>query len=95
MKGAAFVDITDPVAPVYLGTVPANNSIARDLKVYRDHLFFTGDGAGDHGLVVFDLTRLRDVTQPPVDIRARCPLHGESLALTTSSSIRNRDTPIR
>jgi choice-of-anchor B domain-containing protein len=64
--GAAFVDITDPVAPVYLGTVPANNSLARDLKVYRDHLFFTGDGAGDHGLVVFDLTRLRDVTQPPV-----------------------------
>ncbi len=65
--GAAFVDITDPVAPVYLGTVPANHSGARDLKVYRDHLFFTGDGAGDHGLVVFDLTRLRDVIQPPVE----------------------------
>ncbi len=62
-----MVDITDPVAPVYLGTVPANHSGARDLKVYRDHLFFTGDGAGDHGLVVFDLTRLRDVTQPPVE----------------------------
>jgi choice-of-anchor B domain-containing protein len=65
--GAAFIDITDPVAPVYVGTVPANNSGARDLKVYRDHLFFTGDGAGDHGLVVFDLTRLREVTQPPVE----------------------------
>jgi len=31
--GAAFVDITDPVAPVYVGTVPANNSLGRDLKV--------------------------------------------------------------
>ena len=43
-----------------MGVVPANPSGARDLKVYADHLFFTGDGAGDHGLVVFDLTRLRD-----------------------------------
>jgi choice-of-anchor B domain-containing protein len=65
--GAVFVDITDPATPVYLGIVPANNSDARDLKVYHDHLFFTGDGAGDHGLVVFDLTRLRDVSQPPVE----------------------------
>lgn len=65
--GAAFIDITNPTSPVYLGIVPANNSGARDLKVYRDHLFFTGDGAGDHGLVVFDLTRLRNVSQPPVE----------------------------
>ena len=64
-RGAAFVDVTDPSRPVYLGTVPANPSGARDLKVYRDHLFFTGDGAGNHGLVVFDLTRLRDVSTPP------------------------------
>ncbi len=59
--GAAIVDVTDPAAPAYLGVVAANPSGARDLKVYADHLFFTGDGAGDHGLVVFDLTRLRDV----------------------------------
>jgi choice-of-anchor B domain-containing protein len=65
--GAAFVDVSDPVAPVYLGMVGANRSGARDLKVYRDHLFFTGDGAGDHGLLVFDLTRLRTVSNPPVD----------------------------
>jgi len=47
--------------------VAANRSGARDLKVYRDHLFFTGDGAGEHGLIVFDLTRLRNVQNPPVD----------------------------
>ncbi|MCG8467473.1 MAG: choice-of-anchor B family protein [Gemmatimonadetes bacterium] len=64
--GAAIVDVTDAVNPVYLGYIPANPSGARDLKVYRDHLFFTGDGAGAHGLVVFDLTRLRDVTDAPV-----------------------------
>ncbi|MCH7489585.1 MAG: choice-of-anchor B family protein [Gemmatimonadetes bacterium] len=63
--GAAFVDITDPSAPRYLGFVEANRSGARDLKVYDDHLFFTGDGAGEHGLVVFSLARLRDVRDPP------------------------------
>ena len=65
--GAAIVDVTDAVNPVYLGVIPANRSGARDLKVYADHLFFTGDGAGAHGLVVFDLTRLRDVTNPPLE----------------------------
>ena len=65
--GAAIVDITDPVSPRYIGVVPANPSGARDLKVHADHLFFTGDGAGDHGLVVFDLTRLRDAGPDPVE----------------------------
>ena len=65
--GAAIIDVTDAVNPAYLGVIPANRSGARDLKVYADHLFFTGDGAGAHGLVVFDLTRLRDVTNPPAE----------------------------
>ena len=65
-RGAVFLDVTDPSDPVYVGVLPANPSGARDLKVYRDHLFFTGDGAGQHGLMVFDLTRLRDVTATPV-----------------------------
>ncbi len=63
--GAAIVDVSDVAAPRYVGVVTANPSGARDLKVYADHLFFTGDGAGDHGLVVFDLTRLRDISWEP------------------------------
>ena len=63
--GAAIVDVTDPAGPRYVGVIPANPSGARDLKVYDDHLFFTGDGAGDHGLVVFDLTRLRGAPAEP------------------------------
>ncbi len=65
--GAAIVDVTDPAVPRYIGVVSANPSGARDLKVYADHLFFTGDGAGDHGLVVFDLTRLRDSSPSSTD----------------------------
>ncbi len=68
--GAAIIDITNPSSPRYLGLIAANPSGARDLKVYENHLFFTGDGAGAHGLKVFDLTRLRDVTEAPVDFDA-------------------------
>lgn len=64
--GVAIVDITKPTGPTYLGVIPGNRSGARDIKVYEDYLFFTGDGAGDHGLLIFDLTRLRDLQGPPV-----------------------------
>ncbi len=57
-----FVDITDAAAPRIMGEMPANPSGARDIKVYRDHVFMTGDGAGEHGLMVFDLARLRGAT---------------------------------
>lgn len=63
--GLAFVDISDPGSPRFVGLMPSNPSHARDIKVYMDHAFFTGDGAGDHGLLVFDLTRLRDVAAVP------------------------------
>jgi len=63
--GLAFVDITNPGMPRFVGLMPANPSHARDIKVYRDHAFLTGDGAGEHGLLVFDLSRLRDLAQVP------------------------------
>jgi choice-of-anchor B domain-containing protein len=54
-----FVDLTDASSPRVVGEMPAPASGARDIKVYRDHAFMTGDGAGQHGLMIFDLTRLR------------------------------------
>ncbi len=67
--GTSFIDITDPNAPVYLGNLPktpgAITNAWRDIKVYRDHAFIVADGAGQHGMQVFDLTRLRDVSDPP------------------------------
>lgn len=36
----------------------------RDMKVYRNYMYVVSD-AQPHGLQVFDLTRLRDVTDPP------------------------------
>lgn len=59
--GLVVVDLSRPDTPTVVATIAANSSGARDIKSYANHAFFTGDGAGEHGLVVFDLTRLRDI----------------------------------
>lgn len=66
--GTVFVDVTVPSAPIYLGKL-MTQTIARswrDVKVYSDHAFIVADGAGSHGMQVFDLTALRNVVAPPV-----------------------------
>ncbi|MDX1396754.1 MAG: choice-of-anchor B family protein, partial [Gemmatimonadota bacterium] len=68
---ASFVDITDAENPRFVGrlmmTEGARGSTWRDIKVYEDHAFIVSDGAGEHGMQVFDLTRLRDVGSEPVE----------------------------
>ncbi len=67
----AFVDVSNPGSPVYLARLPltdgANPSVWRDMKVYQDHMYVVSDGSGEHGMQVFDLTRLRglDGSNPP------------------------------
>jgi choice-of-anchor B domain-containing protein len=73
-NGTAFIDIADPLKPIMLGMLPEHhaassggrgNSIWRDVKVYKDHAFIVSEDSG-HGMQVFDLTQLRNVTNPPV-----------------------------
>ncbi len=70
LDGTSFVDIADPANPVYLGNLPRTEgspgSTWRDIKVYRDHAFIVADGAGEHGMQVFDLRQLRTVEGAPV-----------------------------
>lgn len=66
-NGTVFVDVTDPINPVYLGFLPAHGNGLdswRDIKVYADHAFIVADGSGNasHGLQIFDLTLLRTAT---------------------------------
>lgn len=67
IEGTAFIDISDPVNPVYLGKLPTqnNSSTWRDAKTYNNFAFIVSEDPG-HGMQVFDLTRLRDVINPPV-----------------------------
>lgn len=71
--GTAFVEVTDPARPVFLGSLPltegARSNIWRDIKVYKNHAYIVADGAGPHGIQIFDLTQLRHVTSAPVTFR--------------------------
>ena len=60
--GTAFVDISVPDQPVYLGKLATASvpSSWRDVKVFQNHAFIVSEAA-NHGMQVFDLTRLRDV----------------------------------
>ena len=66
-SGTAFVDISDPENPVYLGKLPTqtSNSTWRDIKVYNNYAFVVSEASG-HGMQIFDLTELRSVVSPPV-----------------------------
>lgn len=66
-NSTAFVDVTDPTNPIFLGRLDTatTTSFWRDVKVYNDHAFIVADNVGAHGMQVFDLTRLRNVTNPP------------------------------
>ncbi|MGK0422184.1 MAG: choice-of-anchor B domain-containing protein, partial [Polaribacter sp.] len=65
-NSTAFVDVTDPINPIFLGRLDSNdgNNSWRDVKVYKDHAFIVGDNVGAHGMQVFDLTKLRGLTEP-------------------------------
>ncbi len=65
--GVAFVDITTPNVPVVVGKLPTAtiSSPWRDIKVYKNHAFIVADRANNHGMQIFDLTRLRNVANPP------------------------------
>lgn len=62
-SGTAFVDITDPVNPKYLGTLKTNTlfSVWRDIKVVGNYAYI-GSEASNHGLQIFDLRKLRNLS---------------------------------
>ena len=65
-NGTVFIDISDPINPIYLGKLPTHTTSTtwRDVKVYNNHAFIVSE-AGGHGMQVFDLTRLRNVSNAP------------------------------
>ena len=63
-NGTSFVDVSDPSSPKVLGILPTEtrSSIWRDIKVYKDHAYIVADNASYHGIQIFDLTQLRNVS---------------------------------
>lgn len=69
--GTSFVDISDAINPIFLGTLRTATSAStwRDVKVYNDYAFIVSE-AQDHGMQIFDLTRLRNVSSIPIQFTA-------------------------
>ncbi|NND72813.1 MAG: choice-of-anchor B family protein [Rhodothermales bacterium] len=72
--GTSFVDVSDPYNPVYIGnlwrTEGTPGSTWRDVKTYKNHAYIVADGAGNHGVQVFDLTLLRNFDGSPIEFEA-------------------------
>lgn len=54
--GLAIVEVTDPVNPNYLYTIPAANSLWREVKTYQHYAYAGTEGGG--GITVVDLSGL-------------------------------------
>lgn len=77
-NSTAFVNIANPTNPVLLGRLDTNagTSFWRDVKVYNNYAFIVADGVGNHGMQVFDLTRLRNVSNIPQTFTADIVYNG-------------------
>lgn len=64
--GLSIVDISEPTKPKVVAFIPTetDNSDWRDVKVYNNHAFIVSE-ANNHGMQIFDLKQLRNITNPP------------------------------
>ena len=73
VDGTSFVEVTDPSNPRFLGDLPmtsgARASNWREIKTYQHYAYIVSDGAGEHGMQVFDLNQLKAVRGAPVTFR--------------------------
>lgn len=88
-NSTAFVDVTNPVNPIFLGRIDtsAGNSFWRDVKVYNNHAFIVADIVGNHGMQVFNLEKLRNITNPPVTFTEG--VNGDYIVYNNVSSCHN------
>lgn len=75
-NGLAFIEVTDPYYPMYLGKLPTASSASlwRDMKVFGHHVYVVSE-AFAHGLQVFDLHILRALDSGPETFLADTTLH--------------------
>lgn len=68
----AFVNVTVPNNPVVVGNLPTATGASawRELKTYQNYAYIVSDGNGNHGMQVFDLTRLRNYAGTPITFTA-------------------------
>ena len=70
-SGVAFVRVTDPRNPEFLGLVPTTNpdtlrNFWWDIKTYNNHAYWTTE-VNDAGVAIFELTQLDGLPPAPAD----------------------------
>ncbi len=85
-SGTAFVEITNPTAPLYLGKLSGSRSIWRDIETYQRHAYVVSE-AFSHGVQVFDLGALFGVGAAPVEFQEAARYRGENLGSAHTLSI--------
>lgn len=90
--GTAFIETTNPTAPIYLGRLRTHSSPSalRDIKVHDRHAFIVSE-APDHGMQVFDLASLLAVPAPPIEFSVVAHYAAESLSYAHNLAI-NEDS---
>ena len=89
-NGTAFIDISNPSEPIYLGKLVSQtpSALHRDIKVYQNYAFIVSEAEG-HGLQIFDLTKLRNVANAPVNYQADAKYnefeHAHNIVINESS----------
>ncbi len=66
----SFIDVTDPSNPIHLADLRSKNGSSsewRDIKVYKNHALIVSE-ASNHGLQIFDLTKLRNLDGSSVQV---------------------------
>lgn len=78
-SGVRFYAIDNPAQPEYIGFLPTHStsSLWRTFRVYQNYLF-VGSEANNHGMQVFDLTRLRNPEVIPATFNADAHYSGFS-----------------
>ncbi len=68
-NGVAFVEMTDPENPVFIGNLPRPDGVGdstwTDIKTFGHHALIVADAVSGHGMQVFDLNRLLEDFEEP------------------------------
>jgi len=93
-SGTAFVDITKPTIPKYIGYFQpkkaGDSSSWRDIKTYANHVFVVSE-AVNHGLQVFNLMQLLNVNMASMPVRFAETAHYNKFGSAHNIAI-NEDT---
>ena len=70
-KGVTFIDITNPSEAIIIGSLKSKteNNPIREVRIFKSLAYIISE-ATDHGLQIFNLTKLEETVNPPVEFES-------------------------